>query len=346
MKIIYLISSLKNCGPVNVLYSMIDNEKNDCTILTLKPEAEGSRIDDFKKRNIKVLCMGNGLKGIHRIVRYVGACEGVEIIHSHGIVPDLINNILKKNYAHSISSFVTTLHNNPIESYPLEYGRFKGKMIALAHIRIVKALKRIACSKTIQNFYSEKLRMKSYCVPNGVSYSEELLEKNKELYVYLGDLNERKNVGFILEAFKTPELRNKELWIIGDGPTYHKLEKNYNKYENIDFKGRTENPSEFYQKASFYVSASYSEGMPMACLEALSYGNKLILSNIPAHKEVGLNNSEVAEFFELNNLGNFIQIIQSSSINNSNPNYIKEFTKEFFDINNVKLNYRNLYKTF
>ena len=50
IKITYLVSSLVNEGPVNVLYNIIkhiDFKKFDVSVITLIPEKKNTRIDDF-----------------------------------------------------------------------------------------------------------------------------------------------------------------------------------------------------------------------------------------------------------------------------------------------------------
>lgn len=50
IKVCYVISTLQNCGPVNILYGIVSNmdfDKFDITILTFNPEKQDSRIEDF-----------------------------------------------------------------------------------------------------------------------------------------------------------------------------------------------------------------------------------------------------------------------------------------------------------
>ncbi len=48
----------------------------------------------------------------------------------------------------------------------------------------------------------------------------------------------------------------------------------------------------FFALSSCYVSASSSEGKPNAVLEAMAYGMPVVLSDIPAHRELLIENSE------------------------------------------------------
>lgn len=56
-KILYIVSTLKSTGPTNQLYNIVrygDNQNYSYTILTLSPEPNDSKIDDFKKLGVRV----------------------------------------------------------------------------------------------------------------------------------------------------------------------------------------------------------------------------------------------------------------------------------------------------
>jgi glycosyltransferase involved in cell wall biosynthesis len=46
--------------------------------------------------------------------------------------------------------------------------------------------------------------------------------------------------------------------------------------------------AQVFSHASLFVLPSYHEGLPIALLEALSFGLPVLVSDIPAHREVGL----------------------------------------------------------
>lgn len=60
--IAYIISSLSNKGPTNILYSIIkglNREKFIPIVFTLKPETNNSRFNEFKALNIKIINSNN-----------------------------------------------------------------------------------------------------------------------------------------------------------------------------------------------------------------------------------------------------------------------------------------------
>lgn len=57
IRLCYLVSSLCNEGPVNVIYNIlqyIDYNKFEVSVVTFIPEKENSRMDEFEKLPIKI----------------------------------------------------------------------------------------------------------------------------------------------------------------------------------------------------------------------------------------------------------------------------------------------------
>ena len=65
IKICFLVSSLANEGPVNVLYNIVrymDPQTYDMAVLTLIPEKKSSRLNDFEKLPLRIIPIeGRGL---------------------------------------------------------------------------------------------------------------------------------------------------------------------------------------------------------------------------------------------------------------------------------------------
>ena len=104
--------------------------------------------------------------------------------------------------------------------------------------------------------------------------------------VTVGTVNERKNQLLILQALKEaiPKLKYKfQVIIVGDGPLLKKLieysnSNNLNQY--VEFIGNQKNVSPYLMNANIFMLSSNKEGLPLAVVEALSFGLPVISSNI------------------------------------------------------------------
>ncbi|MBK7341147.1 MAG: glycosyltransferase [Saprospiraceae bacterium] len=116
--------------------------------------------------------------------------------------------------------------------------------------------------------------------------------------VYLGRLNESKNVKILIEAFAlvVQSIPQAILKIVGAGPLEKELKQkviNSNLTEHIEFLGYTQNVSETLSNAQLFVSLSIVEGMPNSVLESAFHGTPMILSDIPQHRSIFPENSAI-----------------------------------------------------
>lgn len=132
------------------------------------------------------------------------------------------------------------------------------------------------------------------CIPNGVDtaiFENKHIQK-KQILV-LGRLQETKNVETIIRAFSLINDNDWKLMICGDGPCMDNLKqlaKDTCQGKDIEFTGWIENKSEKHlrilQESAIYVSASLVENCPTSVLEAISCGANVLLSDIPAHRQL------------------------------------------------------------
>ncbi|WP_440311416.1 glycosyltransferase (plasmid) [Lactiplantibacillus plantarum subsp. plantarum] len=308
MRILYVISTLTNCGPVNVLYSLCKQltKKAKITILTLSPENEDSRLDDFVELGVIVNSLSLSRFGFmirgKRLFNDFIVENDFNIIHSHGLRADqLVANchVLVK---------ISTAHNNPSDDYCSTYGRLLGHWMTLCQLRYWKKMTMVvACSSYIENQIRINNITRIMTIHNGTpSFDGNLDDKNNakvSQILVLGSLSKRKNVEFVLQAFMAVKLASNKLClnIVGDGPQFDDL---VNKYasENIKFIGKVSDPTVYLASASWLVSASQSEGLPMAVMEGLSANCNILLSDIGPHEEIMhlVNDQQICQLFPLN----------------------------------------------
>ena len=104
--------------------------------------------------------------------------------------------------------------------------------------------------------------------------------KNK-LLVFIGRLDEKqKKFSRTIDLMK--EIKDLDLWVIGDGPDremYEKLVKKYKLNKRITFYGKKENPYPYLRQADYLILTSDYEGFPVTYLEAIVL-NKGIITTV------------------------------------------------------------------
>jgi len=178
--------------------------------------------------------------------------------------------------------------------FAAKYIRFGEKMAArYAHEIIV-------LSENVQSYFLDSYGRETVYIPNGVSPGETVpaelireafgLEKGSYI-LFLGRLVPEKGVHLLIEAFKGTDT-DKKLVIAGDSSdTDEYVERLHSMAEGdgrIVFTGFVQGRmlQELYSNAYLYVLPSMLEGMPLSLLEAMSYGNCCVTSDIPECADV------------------------------------------------------------
>ncbi len=158
----------------------------------------------------------------------------------------------------------------------------------------------VVLSRNMQEYFRETYGRDTVYIPNGVSRPElhqpdkiaRLYTLHKDGYIlYLARLVPEKGVHYLLEAFRQVKT-DKRLIIAGSGSDtdgyIRRLEELAGDDERITFTGFVQGEvlHELYSNAYVYVLPSDVEGMPLSLLEAMSYGNCCLVSDIPECTEV------------------------------------------------------------
>ncbi len=149
-------------------------------------------------------------------------------------------------------------------------------------------------------------KSKRYIISNALPLSEiekvkayyppEIKDKEGPIILYVGRLtmtgSAEKNQKAFLETMAYIKQKKKILGIIcGDGPHRNELEilsKKLGLESDVIFTGQLPIDSvwAFMKKANVYISLSAYEGCPNVVMEAMACGCPVILSDIPAHREI------------------------------------------------------------
>lgn len=157
----------------------------------------------------------------------------------------------------------------------------------------------IVLSKSVQDYFKNEYNRDTIFIPNGVNKPKIVEAKEikkwgleKDNYIlYLGRIVPEKGEHYLIKAFKQIKT-DKKLVIAGgisDTADYgKKLKEIASGDDRIVFTGFVQGRilDELYSNAYIYCLPSDLEGMPLSLLEAMSYGNCCLVSDIPECAEV------------------------------------------------------------
>ena len=158
----------------------------------------------------------------------------------------------------------------------------------------------IVQSKGVQDYFKETYDRETHFIPNGVNRPQ-IREANlitdrfglkKDSYIlFLGRLVPEKGIRYLVEAFKNVKTDKKLVIAGGSSDTdsfMAELKELAKSDDRILFTGFVQGAmlDELYSNAYIYTLPSDLEGMPLSLLEAMSYGNCCLVSDIPECAEV------------------------------------------------------------
>lgn len=197
----------------------------------------------------------------------------------------------------------------------------------------------IVLSKGVQDYFKKVYGRETNFIPNGVNRpklraAEQISEKfglSKDSYIlFLGRLVPEKGIRYLIEAFKQVKT-DKKLVIAGgssDTDSFERELKDLAKNdERIIFTGFVQGSllDELYSNAYIYTLPSDLEGMPLSLLEAMSYGNCCLVSDIPECTEVV---EDKALIFKKSDVSDLWEKLQDAC---NHPENVMELKKEAAD---------------
>lgn len=301
VKVCFLISSLCNEGPVNVMYNIIrymDFSRFEVSIITFIPEKKTTRIQDFRKLPIIIHQLypndtTNPLRLFTSLKKKVKEINP-DILHAHCPRSLYLMCFLPKKYKR-----VYTIHIYPGLQQTILYGKLKGNLvISLNHFFTKKTDLPIGCAESVGDLYKKRKKWDILSIPNGSSLpiweGDEKAKKqlrhrlgmrdDLQYFIFIGRFSAEKNPQILINAFK--KLKNKQVGLImlGNGPMWQDLKQAENDY--IMLPGFKSNVYDYLVASDYYLSASDVEGLANTLLESMTVGLPMLLSDIPSHREI------------------------------------------------------------
>jgi glycosyltransferase involved in cell wall biosynthesis len=198
----------------------------------------------------------------------------------------------------------------------------------------------VVLSRGVQQYFKSIYDRKTVFIPNGVTRPTvkcaqlitEAYGLEKDSYIlFLGRLVPEKGIKYLVSAFKNVRTDKKLVIAGGSSDTdefMNELREMSQEDNRITFTGFVQGQllEELYSNAYVYTLPSDLEGMPLSLLEAMSYGNCCLTSDIPECAEVV---EDKAVVFEKSNIRDLKKQLQRLCDNQVLVNKYKEEAADF-----------------
>lgn len=219
----------------------------------------------------------------------------VDVVHFHSIGPSSLLWLVKllKPMTPVVATFHTQCYRHK------KWGHAARTYLKFGELVCNKVADEvIAISRNLQQYAQMKYKRAINYIPNGVGIAKikdaNLINKwglEKDNYIVtISRLVRHKGIHYLIEAFKKIDT-DKKLVIVGDSSYtagyVRELKEMAKNNKNIIFTGRQSGDTlrELFTNAYLFVQPSESEGLSIALLEAMAYGQAVLASDIPENEE-------------------------------------------------------------
>jgi glycosyltransferase involved in cell wall biosynthesis len=230
-----------------------------------------------------------------------------DILHVHGVGPAIVTPV-----ARLLGLRVVVTHHGP--DYEREkWGRLARYVLRTGErVGMQYANARIVISRVIAEHVRSKYRRESHQIPNGVAIPTRKPAPNElqrfglepgKYFLQVSRMVPEKRQLDLIRAYSTAGPLPWRLALVGklDGSEYARRVETAAAAAGVVLTGflSGEPLRQLYANAGTFVLPSSHEGLPIVILEALSHGTPVVMSDIPANLEIGLNRTN---YFPLGDL--------------------------------------------
>lgn len=254
-----------------------------------------------------------------------------DVIHFHALGPTTMSFLVRLTR----KKIVCTVHG--LDWQRDKWGGFATSFLKLGEYMSTKVPHHtITVGQKLVDYYKDKYDKDVIYIPNGINKpivrEAKLIKENYgidkgEYLLFLARLVPEKNCHLLIEAYK--ELKtDKKLVIAGESSHTNKYQRSLHELakgdERIVFTGFIGGAllDELYSNAYAYVLPSDIEGLPISLLEAMSYGNCCLVSDIRENMDVILDKGVSFKTASKNSLKEGIKYLID------NPEVVKKYERE------------------
>lgn len=351
MKIAFILPSLKPTAPILVVQDIIAGLRKchpnvDITVFYLK------RSDLQITLNVPTVKIS-----LFKAIDF----SNYDIVHSHMLKPDFYV-FLHSIFRSKKTKFISTVHSIFLEDLHDHYGYIKSRVFGFVWALSWSRFNKIAVlSNTSKIYYSKVLPFFQYklsIVNNGRDVDSSLIQNcsNDDVSCKIKSLKNSNNTligtccivrelkGLELVIYALAKNKTFDFILIGDGPYLDyliELSVKLGVRERFHTLGRIENAYIYSSLFDIYVMPSFSEGFPLALLEAAAQKSNIVASDIDIFKEIF---PKEVTFFELGNVESLVRAIEKCSVSNLGDDVFEKY-KDNYTRDIMSNNYYNLYES-
>ena len=277
----------------------------------------------------------------------------VDIIHIHAVGPALV-----VPFARLLGLKVVFTNHGP-DYDRQKWGRLSKSVLMLGEYLGGKySNANIVISEVIRKIIEKRCKKPAVIIYNGVS-----IIKTDSCDTYLTSIGVKKGAYILAVARFVPEKglhdlieayarsdKTYDLVIAGDADhedAYSKSLKKKALANKVKLTGYItgDNLHQIYSHAAIFVLPSYHEGLPIALLEALSYGLNVLVSDIPANLEVELDERHFFKCGDVADLSARLKTLLETGCDDSYRSNISKMLYTKYNWDSIALQTIELYKT-
>ena len=322
MKICHVINDLSRGGAESHLFTLVKlqiEKGNDVSLLLLgKDQSDFTSLEeDFVSLNVKIMRFKGPkkLQGINpwSVIQGINYFKNhdFDIVHTHSPRSDFLVYLCSLSLSKSIKRIVT-IHG--------KYGTYLQGNYFIDLLRKIFVKQQSKIWKTAANVIviSESIKdwlkhlnpsLNPIVIPYGIEVPQMTNDDKSKTFTlgYLGKLNKNKGIEDLIDVYETllqKENFNKlepNLLIGGVGSeNYIRSITERISNKNIQFLGYVEDRHRFFNSIKVFIFPSYSEGLGLVLLEAMSHGVLCITRDVSPMNSI-INNGENGFLFKDNN---------------------------------------------
>ncbi len=299
MKIIQITDHNGNGGVNSFVYDLCEsqiklgNEVMFVSIIDYKEHATREGLEQIEKIGVKLQCLGASNK-LDAILHYIGKLRKI-IKEFAGDEPCICNLHLKLSVLMGVLATMGSNNIKIVETYHNNYSYYH-LQYAVLHpwIKRYIAISETCGKEMKRRFHTNDKYMN--VIPNGVdrekirniAFMNPKEEHKGTRFVTVGRLSFEKNITIPVKAFAGYCRKGVEYLVVGDGPQREEVHKLAANDPNIVFKGELQRQDTLHilATADMVIMPSLWEGRSILQLEAMSLDKPLMLSDVPALREV------------------------------------------------------------